>query len=76
VGDVISLIEYKVHKNAKLIEEQQALDNYIRALTCSECGGETFLLIADTNNVVCNNCNMKVQVQYATTHITEEENNE
>ena len=37
--NVYSLIEYKVKKEAQKIQQQQALDEYIRTLTCTQCDG-------------------------------------
>jgi hypothetical protein len=71
--NVHSLIEYKVKKEAQKIQQQQALDEYIRTLTCTQCDGHDFMLVADSKDVVCSTCQMKVQVEYTANSITEEE---
>ncbi len=73
---VTSLLDYKVKKAAQEIQEQNALDNYIRTLTCNACDSHEFMLVADSNTVVCSNCQLVVQVEYTTTHITEDSTDE
>jgi transcription elongation factor Elf1 len=73
---VTSLLDYKVKKAAQEIQEQDALDNYIRTLTCNACDSHEFMLVADSNTVICSNCQLVVQVEYTTTHITEDSTDE
>ena len=68
-GKVSSLTEYRIKK-----QEQQP--KTIQTLTCQLCFGNEFYLVSDSKEVICSSCNYPVQVEYTTTHITEDDTNE